>query len=400
MRRLTDYRDFVPEPKISEIYKKASELSKQHIIQINGAYYGGGDVEVLRSITPLLNEVGVDVGWRAMVGSNDFYSVVKKLHNAIHGDDVELSDFEKDLYEAANSDFSSFTHLDHDLVVVHGLHPLPLLTYYRKNQPWVWRNHIDSSSPHPETWDYLKSFILSYDKSIFHMEEFVTEEFSKNYGIIKPSIDPLSSKNREMDEKEVEKHLEEVGLDSERPIITQVAQYDKHAHPRGVLRVFEKVREEIDCQLVMMGWVPSEDMEGQEIYENISRTAEEMEDVTVLMDAPDILVNAVQTASDVVVQRSEMEGFGLSVCESLWKETPVVGSEVGGIQAQIKDGENGYLVPPEDYELFAKKIMDLLSDEQLREEMGRKGKGHVRKKFLITRQINDWLDLYRELLDH
>lgn len=397
-KRLVNYREFVDESKISEIYRKGSKLSKYHLLHINSTYYGGGVAEILRNITLLLNEVGIDVGWRAMIGTPDYFRVTKKFHNALQGDEINLTDMKKRVFERASEEFASFTHVDHDLVIVHDPQPLPLITYYRKHQPWLWRCHVDLSSPNEEVWDYLKSFALAYDQNIFQMDEFAAKGFSSDYGIIRPSIDPLSTKNVDIGEDTVHKYLNKAGLDPSRPIISQISRFDKWKDPSGVLEVYERVREEMDCQLALIGSMATDDPEGQAVYDRIRRKASALDDVTLIVDAHDIMVNAIQRASDVVLQKSLSEGFGLTVSEALWKESPVVGSNIGGIPSQIVDGDTGYLVDPRNYDKVAKRVMDILSSETLRERMGREGRERVRKKFLVTRHIDDWLDLWIDFL--
>ncbi|KXA97887.1 glycosyl transferase family 1 [candidate division MSBL1 archaeon SCGC-AAA259J03] len=398
MKKLVDYREFVGESKVSEIYRKATRLSQLHILHINSTYYGGGVAELLRNMTLLLNEIGIDVGWRAIIGSPDFFRVTKKLHNALQGEGINLTDMKKEVFEEASEDFASFTHVDHDMVVVHNPQPLPLIGCYRRNQPWVWRCHVDLSDPDEEVWDYLKSFSLAYDQYVFQMDEFAGEGFSDDYKVIRPSIDPLTTKNTELKESTVNKYLDEAEIDRDRPLISQISRFDKWKDPTGVIEVFKRIRGEMDCQLVLIGSMATDDPEGQEVYDRVRREVNGMEDVHIIADAHDIMVNSVQRASDVVLQKSLKEGFALTVSEALWKETPVVGADIGGISTQIVDGENGYLIDPTDYGEVAKKVMDILSDEQLRDEMGKKGRERVRKKFLITRHIEDWLDLWIELL--
>lgn len=397
-KRLCDYREFVGESKVSEIYRMGSDLSDYHILHINSTYYGGGVAEILRNLTLLMNEIGVDVGWRPMIGSPDFFRVTKKFHNALQGDDIDLTDMKKKVFEEASEEFASFTHIDHDLTVVHDPQPLPLITCYRRHKNWIWRCHIDLSDPNEEVWNYLKSFALAYDLYVFQMDKFAAKGFSEEYEIIRPSIDPLSIKNLDIDEETVHKYLDDAGIDPSRPIISQISRFDKWKDPAGVVEVYKRIIDEMDCQLVMIGSMATDDPEGQAVYDQIRRESNGMEDVTLIADAHDIMVNSVQRASDVILQKSLKEGFSLTVSEALWKETPVVGSNIGGIPTQIVDGENGYLVDPHDHDQVAKKVMDILSSETLRGKMGQKGRERVRKKFLITRHIEDWFDLWIRLL--
>ena len=398
MKSLSDYKVHVPEPKISEIYRKATDIAGSHIVNINATYYGGGVAEMMRSIVPLMNDIGINAGWRSIVGAPDFFQVTKKFHNALQGADVNLNEMKRKVYETTNVEFARFTHVDHDLVVVHDPQPLPLIKFYDKHQPWVWRCHIDLSDPNPEVWDYLRSFVLKYDRLIYQMEKFAAEGMDCTK-MIHPAIDPLTTKNKDLREEEVNERLEEAGIDTDRPFIAQISRYDKWKDPKGVIKIYEKLKEmDSDCQLVMVGGMASDDPEGQEVYREVEKEAEGLEDVNLIVDAPDILVNAVQSGADVILQMSKREGFGLTATEAMWKRSPVVATDVGGLKLQVQDGRTGYIVEPEDYSSAARKVAKLLDDENKRKKMGQRGRERVRKNFLITRLIDNWLDVYRDLL--
>lgn len=399
MRKLTDYRGIVGDAKIAEIYRKGRKLSKKHILNISSTPYGGGVAEILRSITPLMDDISIDVGWRTIVGSPDFFRVTKKFHNALQGDPITLTPRKINVYEETNLTFAKFTHVDHDLVVVHDPQPLALIRYYKKIQPWIWRCHIDLSRPNRKLWNYLKNFVLQYDMMIYQMEEFAAHGVPGEYRIIRPSIDPFSMKNMPLTRSTIRKYIQKAGVDTKRPLITQVSRFDKWKDQIGVLDVFDKIRKEMDCQLLLIGDMALDDPEGQEMYEQLMSKMKGKKDVRVIVGAHDVMVNAIQRVSDVILQKSIREGFGLSVAEALWKETPVVASNVGGIPVQVKDDENGYLVEPHDHAGMAKKVMDLLSDKNLRDEMGANGKRHVKENFLITRHIEDWIDIWTEMIN-
>ncbi len=397
LRRLTDYRDIVGDDKIVQIYRKARRLYKKRILEISSTPYGGGVAEILRSKIPLMNDMGLYVGWRTLVGSPDFFRVTKKFHNALQGDSISLTARKMKIYEETNQLFAKFTHIDHDLVVVHDPQPLPLIKFYRKRQPWIWRCHIDLSTPNKKIWRYLKGFLLQYDITVYHMEEFAAR-VPGEFKVIRPAIDPLSFKNMPVSRSTVLRYLKKVNIDPKRPIICQVSRFDKWKDPFGVLKVFELIRKEMDCQLVLIGDIALDDPEGQEVYEQLHAKTKGMKDVRLITGWHDIMVNVIQRASDVVIQKSIKEGFGLTVTEAMWKKKPVVASNVGGIPAQIQDGVNGYLVDPFDYEETAKRILDLLSSRNLREEMGIRAHMHVKENFLITRLVEDWIDLWTEML--
>ncbi|MFP4116252.1 MAG: glycosyltransferase [Candidatus Aenigmatarchaeota archaeon] len=399
MKSLSDYRVHVPEPKISKIYQKATDIAGSHIINVNATYYGGGVAEMMRSVVPLMNDIGINAGWRSIVGSHDFFQVTKKFHNALQGDDkINLSEMKKKAYETTNVEFARFTHVDHDLVVVHDPQPLPLIQFYDKHQPWVWRCHIDLSDPNPEIWDYLRSFVLKYDRLIYQMEEFAAEGM-KNTRMIHPAIDPLTTKNKNLADEDLRKKLEDAGIDPDRPFIAQISRYDKWKDPTGVIEIYKRLKElDADCQLAMVGGMASDDPEGQEVFREVKKAAEGLEDVNLIVDAPDILVNAVQTGADVVLQMSKREGFGLTATEAMWKRSPVVATDVGGLKLQVQDGNTGYIVEPEDYDSAARKVAKLLDNENKRRKMGQRARERVRNNFLITRLIEDWVNVYRDLL--
>lgn len=399
LRKLSDYREVIDEAKISEIYRKGNQIAKNHILHVNSTYYGGGVAEILRNMMSLMDDIGLDVGWRSLVGSPDFFRVTKKFHNALQGGGIALTDMKKRVYEQTNLSFAKFTHINHDLVIVHDPQPLPLIKFYKRKQPWIWRCHIDLSEPRGELWEYLRGFILPYNLVVYQMDEFAAQGVSGNYTVMKPSIDPLSVKNKKLPDGTVKKYLEKAGVDKDKgPLISQVSRFDKWKDPKGVIKIFDLISEEMDCQLLLVGAMATDDPEGQRVYEEVHSLVKDRDNIRVIIGAHDIMVNVVQSSSDVVLQKSIKEGFGLSVTEALWKGTPVVASNVGGLPAQVIDGETGFLVDPTDYEGTAKKVLDLISDDDLREEMGEKAKQHVKENFLITRHVEDWLDLWIKLL--
>lgn len=398
MHYLEDYRHIVGEETITGIHRKARDLYGAHVIHINSTYQGGGVAEILSSLVPLMNDVGINTGWEILHGNPEFFEITKKFHNALQGERINFSRVKKELYLGANEDFSAYTHLDHDCVIVHDPQPLPLIKYYRREQPWIWRNHIDLTDPDPDVLEFLRQYMLRYDMIITSNEKFVRHYPPMDRKIVYPAIDPLSAKNEEIPEKNIEKYLRKHRLPLDKPIITQVSRFDKWKDPEGVLKVFERVRREVDCCLVMCGNMASDDPEGSVIFRRIQEKARNMEDVILLTELSHHLVNVLQRSSQVIIQKSTKEGFGLTVTEGMWKERPVVASNVGGIPLQITDGENGFLLEPDDYDGFAGRIVELLRDPELARQIGANAKESVRQKFLITRLLGDYLDALRDLL--
>lgn len=402
MRKLEDYIGIVGDEVISNIYMNAKKLYGKHILHINSTYQGGGVSEMLVSLVPLMNNIGLDAGWRILHGSPDFFMITKKFHNGLQGAKINLSDLKKSLYTQTNENFSTFTHIDHDCVVIHDPQPLPLIRFYRKQQPWIWRCHIDLSDPQNDLWNFLKNFMLKYDVIISSSEKYKKANLPVEQRIICPAIDPISLKNKKLSEKDIFKFIKKARIPTDKPIITQVSRMDPWKDPEGLLEVFNLVKEKIDCRLVYCYNTAPDDPEGMTIYSRVHRKAKkliEKGDVIFVVGNNDVLVNAVQRFSTVIVQKSIREGFCLAVTEALWKKKPVVASNVGGIPAQIKDGENGFLLEHTDTKGFADKIIRILQNPKLSTELGEKGKEFVRKKFLITRLLSDYLDLMNDVLN-
>lgn len=401
MKSLDDYSEIVGDQVLSSIYRKARRLTGKHILHINATYQGGGVAEILGSVVVLMNDIGIDTGWRILHGTPDFFAITKKFHNALQGAPINLTEIKKRLYIRANEDFSMFTHIDHDYVIIHDPQPLPLIKYYAKKQPWIWRCHVDLSTSNNAIWDFLKKFILRYDMMIISSEKYRREDLPVEQRIIQPAIDPLSPKNMEISQGDISKYLKKFGIPRDKPLITQISRFDKWKDPEGVIQVFKLVKKKVDCRLVLCGSMAADDPEGWMIYEKVERKAKDLienKDVILITSENSILVNALQRVSAVIIQKSTKEGFGLTVTEALWKGTPVVSSNIGGIPLQVTDGENGFLVEVGDKKGFAERIIQLLKNPELAEQMGKKGKEIVRKNFLITRIISDYLDLLNDMI--
>jgi trehalose synthase len=401
MKRLEDYRGIVPDEVIGNLRRRAYRLLDRHIVNVNSTAYGGGVAEMLLSVVPLMNDAGVEAGWRVLVGDTGFFKVTKAFHNALQGASIRLTQQKKDLYLAANEAFSQYTHIGgHDAIIIHDPQPLPLVCFYRKRQPWIWRCHIDISNPNPALWDYLKTYILRYDLVVVSHESYQRPDLAVEQRVIHPAIDPLSRKNMELPERDVVRYLERRHIPLDKPLVTQVSRFDVWKDPEGLIEVYKRVREKVDCRLVLAGNLATDDPEGTGLLARARARAGKLVrtgDVIFLLGASDIEINALQRASAVVVQKSLREGFGLTVAEALWKGTPVVASAVGGIPLQLSDGDGGFLVDPKDYDQCADRIAFLVRHPDEAAESARRGKEHVRNDFLTTRLLGHWLAILEEL---
>jgi trehalose synthase len=383
---------------IAEIVSLARGLHGLRVLHVNSTYHGGGVAGMLRSLVPLMNDVGLDADWTVLFGEPKLFSATKKFHNALQGEGVFPDEEELSVYFRVNEFFARYAPFAHDLVVIHDPQPLPAIHFRHKEEPWVWRCHIDLSSPDERAWELLKPYILRYDAVVVSSEAFRKEDLPTEAFVVPPAIDPFSDINRELSPAEIEGKLAQYGIPSDKPLIVQVSRFDKWKDPLGVLEVFRRVREGAEARLVMLGNMASDDPEGPAIFAEVRGLAAALPDVHLVTETDELLVNALQRAAAVVLQLSTREGFGLTVSEALWKGTPVVATAVGGIPLQVQDGENGFLVTPGDYDAAAGRVLELLRDRDLRESLGRAGQEHVRQNFLITRLLRDWLSLIHGLL--
>jgi len=400
IKSLRDYREITGDKVISKIYQQTRSLLGKRIVHINSTLYGGGVAEILNSLVPLMNDVGLETSWHIIRGNPDFFIITKKFHNALQGDRINLTSMKKKIYLQINEAFSAYNHINHDCVIIHDPQPLPLINYYRKVQPWIWRCHIDLSHPNQELWDYLKGFVLKYDIEIVSHKNY-KNNLPVDHKIIHPGIDPLTSKNKDLGSYDIKKTIKKFKIPTDKPLITQISRFDKWKDPAGVIDVFKKVRKKIDCRLILCGSMASDDPEGIKIYEQVKCRANDLVekgDVILIASENNILVNVLQRESAVIIQKSLREGFGLTVTEALWKGTPVVASDVGGIPLQIIDGKNGFLVDPKDSDGFADRILELLKNPKLSLKLGKAAKEYVRERFLITRILQDYVMLLNEIL--
>ncbi|MBN2020778.1 MAG: glycosyltransferase [Sedimentisphaerales bacterium] len=401
MLTLESFRKTVHDHVLADIYARARGLYGRHIVHVNATYQGGGVAEILYSLVLLMNDVGIDTGWRILHGSQEFFETTKGFHNALQGRKFNLSKEHKRLYMQVNENYAKFTHLDHDCIIVHDPQPLGLIAFYKKRQPWIWRCHIDLTSPHEELWDWLKGFMIKYDRVVVSNEKYVKAQLPVNQKVIFPAINPLTPKNREMVSKTMLRIIKKAGIPTDKPVITQVSRLDPWKDPEGVIDVFRLVREKVDCRLVLCYNVATDDPEALTMYHKVMKKASGLtknHDVLLVVGNNEMLVNAIQRFSAVVIQKSIREGFCLAVTEALWKGTPVVASNVGGIPLQVEDDKTGFLLEPDDNKGFADRLVYLLKHQREADRLGRNGKEHVRRNFLITRLLSDYLDMLNEIL--
>ncbi|HOP69125.1 MAG: glycosyltransferase [Dethiobacteria bacterium] len=403
-KRFADYLPFLDPPVREEIEELAARLQGKKVAMINATTFGGGVAEKLHSLVPLIKDLGIHLDWWVFEGSLEFYQVTKVLHNRLQGQEGSMTPQEVEIFDQYNrANAATMANWDYDLVVVHDPQPAALI-HYRQDlgrTKWIWRCHIDTSTPNEECWDFICQYIRQYDATIFTMPDFVKEGSRLNrLTFITPSIDPLSRKNILLDPEEARKIVARFGVDTNRPLITQVSRFDPWKDPLGVIEAYKIVKKDFpSVQLALVGSMATDDPEGWDyLYYTLRRAGEDydIKVVTNFNGISDLEVNAFQTASEILLQKSLREGFGLTVAEGLWKGTPVIGGKVGGIKLQIEDGVNGYLV--ETVEECADRVLNLLRNPSLLHDFAAAGKEKVRRHFLITINVLNYLRLFADLM--
>jgi trehalose synthase len=398
---LDQYAAVAGEDVVAHLRQLSSHLKGMKVIHVNSTREGGGVAEILHRLVPLQRELGIDAVWEVITGSMPFFQCTKLMHNALQGNQVDLAsgmllDYEKE--NELNAETLRAKLEEADFVFIHDLQPAALIRYCpsRKGK-WIWRCHIDASRPFRPVWKFLKNFIEHYDASIWSLSEFAQPLDHPLY-LIAPSIDPLSIKNIELGNEELTVMYKRWNLDPTRPIITQVSRFDRFKDPLGVIRAYRFVKAFAPIQLVLAGGGATDDPEGEEVLNRVRASAGNDPDIHILLLPSDDhrTINALQRISDIVLQKSTREGFGLTVTEAMWKGKPVIGGDTGGIRLQVINHHTGFLVTTP--EGAALRMRYLLKHRNLLEEMGEKAHEFVRENFLITRQLREHLTLMLSIM--
>jgi len=373
----------------------AAKLHNRSFLHINSTRAGGGVAEILQQMIPVLKELGIDVRWEVIEGDPVFFDITKKLHNSLQGNPERITDKMWQYHYETNKKNAENLNLDADAVIIHDPQPAPLIEF-KKRGLWIWRCHIDMSNPQMQVWNSLSRYIKKYDATIFSVSKFARAMPIDKF-IITPSIDPVSEKNRELTDREIQETLDKFQIPLDKPIILQVSRFDRFKDPVGVIQAFRIIKKYNDCLLILAGSPAIDDPEGDTVLKEVKEYAANDPDICILLLPPfsDKDINALQRTATVILQKSVKEGFGLTVSEAMWKGKTVIGGAVGGIPLQIIHGVTGFLV--NSIEGAAFRIRQLLNNPELAKEMGEKAKEYVRNNFLITRQMRDYLCVWHFL---
>jgi trehalose synthase len=390
---LEEYAPLLGEPEVTELRALARPLRGRRVQMVNSTAVGGGVAEILNRLIPLAEELEIDIHWDVMKGGADFFEVTKAFHNALHGGTYASRAEDFAIFREYNKRNFDLVRQDAEFTIIHDPQPAGLIEARReKTGHWIWRCHIDLSRPNSAVWDFLEPYVSQFDGAIFSSPEFSRQLPVPQY-LFYPSIDPLSEKNRELDQGFIESVLRKFSIDSQRPILTQISRFDRLKDPVGVIRAYRIVKRYFDCQLVLAGGGAADDPEGAVVLDEVRKEADGDADVHILelpAWAP-LEVNALQRASTVVIQKSLREGFGLTVAEALWKRKPVVASAVGGIPTQVIHKHTGLLA--HSVEGTAYQIRFMLSHPEIAQKLGEQGHKHVKENFLITQNLKNYLAL-------
>jgi len=399
-RSLADYTHIVGKETINEIRALAEPLQGKRVLHVNATAFGGGVSEILYTIVPLMNDIGLDAHWQVILGAEEFFNVTKLMHNSLQGDPQNISDQQWEVFQGYNAMNARDLEEGWDVVIVHDPQPAGLFNNAsEKSRHWVWRCHIDLSTPNPQTIERLRPLIEPYEASVWHLQQYVPEGITDGVRIVPPAIDPLSPKNMAFSPEDAAFVSEQFGIDPERPLLCQVSRFDPWKDPMGVIDCYRAVKEKVpDVQLALVGSMATDDPEGWDFFNRTMAHADGDPDIKILSNVNNvgaIEVNAFQSQADVCMQKSTREGFGLTVTEALWKGRPTIGGNVGGIPLQIVDGESGFLVSSS--EECAQRSLEILEDPDLAMRIGKAGKEHARKNFLSPRLLRDWLKIFTEI---
>ncbi len=394
MAKIEEYIPLVGQAVIDDLRLLGERLKGKVIQHINSTPVGGGVAEILNRMVPLLRELEVDAKWDVIKGGEQFFEVTKKFHNALHGRNEEITKSDFEVFMETSQQNIEGVDTYGDIVFIHDPQPIALIKKKAANK-WLWRCHIDVSNPNARVWGFLMDFIVQYDSAVFSVPAFSRKLPIRQF-LIPPSIDPLSDKNKELPQEIIDLVLKKYDIKKDKPIITQISRFDRLKDPIGVIEAYLQVKKYTNCQLVLAGGTAEDDPEGFKVLEEIKEKAKNDPDIHILLlPQNDIEVNALQRASDVIIQKSIREGFGLTVAEALWKAKPVVASNVGGIPLQIKHKYSGLLCHSVEGASFA--IKQLLSSPVYAKKLGENGREHIKNNFLITRHLRDYMLLFLSL---
>jgi trehalose synthase len=400
-KALADYATIASRGLMEQIRALAEPLAGKRVLHLSATAFGGGVAEILYTLVPLMRDAGLETEWRVIYGQDEFFDVTKAIHNGLQGDPRRLSDDEQKIFRRYNRENAEALTDEFDFVIVHDAQPAAMIESARDaGKRWIWRCHIDLSTPNGDVLNFLLPWLASYDATVFHRRAYVPESGGLPPAYIwPPAIDPLAPKNMALSPEDAAYIVDQFGIDVDRPLVSQISRFDPWKDPVGVIEAWRLLRKEHpSVQLALVGSMAHDDPEGWDYYNKTVEAAQGDPDIFILSNLNNVgsvEVNAFQVHSAALIQKSIREGFGLTVTEGLWKGRPMVAGRAGGIADQIQDGVTGYLVDsiPE----CAEALDKVLKEPALARAMALEGKEYVRRHFLSPRLLRDWLALFNRL---
>jgi trehalose synthase len=407
VKKLKDYKGIIKDSLFSEIKELTKDLNGLKVVMINATPKGGGVAEILNSLIPLMRGLNIDARWHVIPAGQIFSGLLtKKIHNALQGQEYTLPQSSRKLYLQHTEKLAKLLKdMKADVWILHDPQPAGLISCLPNLHPSISHIHIDTSCPNESAWNFIEPFLLQYDKIVFSLKDFVARSLpSRKVVVFPPAIDPLTKKNKALVLSEAKRILAKLGIDTKKPLISQISRFDPWKDPLGVIKAWRLAKKKIpDLQLAYAGiFLALDDPDAIRIFRKVEKVVKNEKDIFLFADPKylgnleiDTFVNALQVGSDIILQKSIREGFGLTVTEAMWKEKPVIGGKVGGIKLQIENGKSGFLVlSPEE---ASKKIVQLIENPTLANKLGKAAKERVREKFLIPRLLRNYLKLFQQL---
>jgi trehalose synthase len=395
IKELEQFREVAPKGTIDFLHRLGDLVQGKRFLHINTVRFGGGIAEILRRLVPIMKAMGVEARWEVIAGTQEFSDVTRRIADGLQGRPETITDEMYQTYLDVSARNAKALDLDADLVFIHNPEPAALIEH-RKGGKWVWRCHLDAGQPHRPVWSVFRRYVLKYDAAIFSLPEF-SQRLPIPKFLIYPSIDPMTEKNRELSRTEIWEVLDRFGIARGKTMLLQVARFDRFKDQLGTIRAYRMAKKYHDCQLVIAGSGVLHDPEGEAVLAEVQEAAGNDPDIHILQLPPeaDREINALQRGASIVLQRAIKEDFGVTVSEAMWKGKPVIGGTAGGVSAQIVHEATGFIVHSVEGEAF--RIRYLLGNPNVMSRMGAMAKEHVRRNFMITRHLTDYLTMLKLL---
>ncbi len=396
--RLESYQQFLDHDDYSELKRLGQQLQGTRVLQLNTTGFGTRVADMIGVVGGLQLGLGLDCEWQVLRVTSELLDVYRRIYDALQGASVTWDPEMASTWLEYHSQNASQFDREYDFVIVHDPQAAPILSQIigQRGRPpgkWIWHCHQDLRQSNPEVRRFLAQAVEPYDATVAEMEGYLDGEDLPNPTVILPAIDPLNARNADVPSEAIRAVLFSYRIDPSRRIVSQVSHLEPQADPMGAIAAWRIAKEQIpDLEMILAFPTVARGTATHSLFHRL--VAETHNDPSIHILSPvnglgNLEVNLLHRASDVIIQKSIGRGFGLMVAEAMWKAKPVVAGNRGGISLQVKDGETGYLCDA--VQSCGDRLVNLLRNKGQAQEMGRRGKEHVRRNFLITRYLKDYL---------